>query len=487
MKSSLNTTLTASLLTLCLSLSACVSPSGIHGSGSMMSPASLQSAQSLPMGGGRWPDTNWTDAFGDAQLKQLIAEALAANPSLAEARARLAAAQAFNESTQADRLPDVRADYAWTRTRYTENGLIPPPYSGSWQSDNRVVIGASYTLDFWGKLKQADLAALSQVQAQTAETEQVKLTLVTALTRTYNQLAGLYALRDLAQEERQRREEIEKLTHQRFSSGLDNAIERETSTSLSADSRADIVALNARITATQYKLAALAGAGPDRGLQLARPQQSAFSTPAIPDNLPADLVSRRPDLVAARWRIDSFGHEVESARADFYPDINLNAALGLNAFGFSRFLESSSRTVAAGPAIHLPIFDAGRLRAQLKLRYAEMDQAIAFYNQTLVSALDEAATDLNRIHTVSDQIAEAQTAATAARKAYAITQGQFDAGLTTQISVLRADLLVLFAERQLINLQTDQRDDAIALAAVLGGGFKSQADPNADLASANRE
>src|SRR6185312_12276246 len=173
-----------------------------------------------------------------------------------------------------------------------------------------------------------------------------------------------------------------------------------------------------------YQIAALLGAGPDRGLQIARPALGIGDDVNLPDNLPADLVSRRPDIVAARWRVDAMMHEVKEAKAEFYPDINLSAAIGLDAFGFGRFLTAASRTASAGPAIHLPIFDAGALRAQLKGRYAEFDYAVAAYNQTLTAALSDIATQVGQIRSSDAQLVDTQAAQEAARGAeqLAVTQ-----------------------------------------------------------------
>lgn len=218
-------------------------------------------------------------------------------------------------------------------------------------------------------------------------------------------------------------------------------------------------------------MAALLGKGPDRGLAIARPTLGVGDEVRLPDNLPADLVSRRPDIVAARWRVDAITHEVKEAKAEFYPDINLSAAIGLDAFGFGRFLTAASRTASVGPAIHLPIFDGGELRAQLKGRYAEFDYAVAAYNQTLIGALSGVATDLAQIRSSDVQLVDAQTAQQAARDADQLAITQYKGGLTNQLTVLNADVTALNADEAVANLKMDRRDQQIALASALGGGY----------------
>ncbi len=460
-------------------LSACVNYAGIHSDKQMAEPQQFETTRSLPAEEGHWPAADWADQFGDAQLKALIAEALTGSPTIAQARARLAQAQAYRETAKASTLPHADASYTLTREQYSGNALIPPPYAGTWQTENDGLLSASYDLDLWGKNREALKAAVSEEQASEADQQVVALALDTAIARTYNQLARQYALRDIAEQEVTRREQIDRITANRVATGLDTEVERKTAQADLATSRANVTALDGSILTTRYQLAALLGAGPDRGLAIERPALGVGDEVRLPDNLPADLVSRRPDLVAARWRVDAMTHEVKEAKAEFYPDINLSAAIGLDAFGFGRFLTAASRTASAGPAIHLPIFDAGALRAQLKGRYAEFDDAVAGYDQTLVTALSDVATQLAQIRSSDAQLVDAQAAQQAAQSADDLAITQYKAGLTNQLTVLNADVTALNADQAVANLKMSRRDQQIALAAALGGGY---VDTSADAA-----
>ncbi|TGR36364.1 MarR family transcriptional regulator, partial [bacterium M00.F.Ca.ET.199.01.1.1] len=159
--------------------------------------------------------------------------------------------------------------------------------------------------------------AVSQQAASKADAEVVKLTLETSIARTYNELARLYALRDIAQQEVARREQIDRITAGRIATGLDTEVERKTAQANLATSRANVSALDGSILTTRYQLAALLGKGPDRGLAIARPALGAGDEVRLPDNLPADLLSRRPDIVAARWRVDAIAHGINEAKAEF--------------------------------------------------------------------------------------------------------------------------------------------------------------------------
>jgi NodT family efflux transporter outer membrane factor (OMF) lipoprotein len=452
-------------------LSACANYAGIHSDKAITQPQSYETAQSLPADDGRWPASDWADQFGDAQLRALLDEALAGSPTLEQARARVAAASAYSETANANTLPQLSASYTYTRQQYSANALVPPPYAGSWQSENKALLSASYDLDLWGKNREALKDAVSQFQASKADAETVRLTLDSTIARAYNELARLYALHDIAQSEIVQREQVERITAGRIANGLDTEVERKTAEANLASSRAALSAIDGRIVATRYQLAALVGKGPDRGLALTRPRLGIGDEVRLPANLPADLVSRRPDIVAARWRVDAMTHGIAEAKAEFYPDINLSASLGLDAFGFGRLLTAASRTMSAGPAIHLPIFDGGALRAQLKGRYAGFDYAVATYNQTLVTALGDVATQLSQVRSTDAQLVDATTAQSAARRAQELALVQYQAGLTNQLTVLNAETNALAADQTVANLKMDRRDQQIALAAALGGGY----------------
>jgi NodT family efflux transporter outer membrane factor (OMF) lipoprotein len=458
-------------LTLMAVLSACVNYAGIKSDKQMAQPQQFQTTQSLPAENGHWPAADWADQFGDAQLKALIDEALKNSPTIAQARARIAAAQAYSETAKASTMPSVNADYSLKREQFSSTTYFPPPYGGSWQTENDGLLSASYDLDLWGKNREALKASVSDLQATRADAEVVRLTLTTTIARTYNQLARLYVLHDIAQQEVQRREEIDRITASRIANGLDTEVERKTAQANLATARSTLAAYDGSILTTRYQLAALMGEGPDRGLAIARPALGVGDEVRLPDNLPADLVGRRPDIVAARWRVDAITHEVKEAKAEFYPDINLSAAIGLDAFGFGKFLTAASRTANAGPAISLPIFDAGALRAQLKGRYADFDEAVATYNQTLISALSEVATQLAQIRSSDTQLGDAQSAQQAARQADDLAMTQYKGGLTNQLTVLNADMTALEADEAVANLVMNRRDQQIALASALGGGY----------------
>src|SRR5260370_18628550 len=285
-------------------LSACANYSGIPTDQHMAKPQSYETTQSIPSESGHWPAAGWADQFGDAQLKALLAEALKNGPWIDQARARVASANAYSETAKANTMPKVGADYSMTRQQYSGTASVPPPYAGSWQTENKLLASASYDLDLWGKNREALKAAVSQTQASEADAEVVKLTLTTSIARAYNQLARLYDQRDISVKEVAQPDQIERIAAGRIATGLETEVERKTAQVNVATSHASLTALDGQILTTRYQIAALLGAGPDRGLTLQRPSLGLSTQMLLPHKLPPDLVSRRPDLVPPRCRVD---------------------------------------------------------------------------------------------------------------------------------------------------------------------------------------
>ncbi|BAO86723.1 efflux transporter outer membrane subunit [Caballeronia cordobensis] len=452
-------------------IAGCANYAGISSDKQIASTDHFEAAQSVPGQGGQWPTLDWAKQFGDPQLPQLIDEALADSPSIAQAQARIAKASSYIESSRSALYPKVTGSYSWTRELYSANALFPPPYGGTWFSENNALASASWELDLWGKNRSRLNMAVSQQKAAEADMQQARVTLAASVARTYNQLALLYALRDVAAREIANRQDVGRITDGRVAAGLDTNVERRTAEGNVATSQTNLSELDGQIETVRYQLAALLGKGPDRGLQIAKPVIDPKANVTLPDNVPADLVARRPDIVAARWQVEAATHNIKEAKAEFFPDVNLAAAFGFDAFGWSRFLQASSRQIQMGPAIHLPIFDAGALRAQLKGRYADFEGDVANYNQTLISALNDVATNISAIRALDRQAADAQRALTAATSAYQLAVIRYKAGLSPQLQVLNADENRLANEQTVTNLRLKRTDLQIALIKSLGGGF----------------
>lgn len=420
-----------------------------------------------------WPDATWWTAFADPQLDRLEEEALAANPSLATAQARLDRARAVAGAARSALRPNVDLNARSTRERFSERDVIPPPFAGSTRTESRVALDFSYELDFWGKNRAALVAALDRADAARVDAFAARLMIATAVARTYVQLARVQDHLDIARDTLAQREKIYDLTRQRVDAGLDTRVELKQAEGEVPAAREDVAALEESLRIAQNQLAALVGQGPDRGLSIERPKlQPTSSDASLPSRLPADLLGRRPDVEASRRRVEAAEQDIKVARARFYPDIDLLGFIGLQSIGLSQLADAASRTAGIGPAIHLPLFDGGRLRSDLAATNADYDAAVAQYNSTLIEALHELADELAAFHSVAAQSNEQRLAMAAARDAYDLAMLRYRDGIGTYLTVLSAQSQVLKQQHLAADLRAREFDNHIALVRTLGGGFE---------------
>jgi len=462
-----------------LGMSGCASFSGI---GSDKHPAeasdfATQRSLSDPAGGSAnagWPGSDWVRQFGDAQLTALIDEALASSPNLQQARARIAAAGALAESRGAPLLPNVNADASIIRNQFSSTTIYPEPYGGNWFNEKKAGVSVGYELDLWHKNQAALAQAISSEKAAEASEQEARLALTTSIVAAYSQLAAQYALHDILARTVQQRSSLEGITAERVRTGLDTQIERNQSRSSSADARAQLEQSEGQIVLLRQQLGALTGRGPDRGLQLAPPTLQNLATPGLPADLPLNLLGRRPDIVAARWQVEAASRGVDVAKARFYPDINLSAMIGFDTLTNTNPFTAASKSIAFGPAISLPIFEGGALRAGLKGEYANYDLAVATYNKALNDAYADVARQIASIHSTERQLPIRREALQAAQRAYDLARERYRIGLVSQLTMLSAETAVLAQRQSLVALEATRRDQQVALYKALGGGFDAQ-------------
>jgi len=202
--------------------------------------------------------------------------------------------------------------------------------------------------------------------------------------------------------------------------------------------------------------------------------------------LPADLLARRPDVLAAQVRIEAAAKGREAAHADFYPNINLTALVGFQAIGLSNLLTGDSFTYGAGPAIHLPIFDAGKIRARYAGATAELDAAIADYNGTVLAAVRQTADAMTEVQSLESQRADQQDALDSATRALALAESRYRSGLSDQIPMLNAESTLLTSRQQMASLIANATIQRVTLLLSVGGGFNPSApDMGAKVAGAD--
>lgn len=417
-------------------------------------------------------ETPWWRAWGDSRLDALVERALADHPSLQVAQARRRRALAGADLERAADEPRLGLNADVTRQHYSANGMVPPPVAGTDRTSADVRLVASWEFDYFGRHATALAAALGQERAAAADTAAARHWLAVEVVRHHVELARLLAQRRIAQRSLAQREDVVALVRQRVDAGLDTQVELQQSLANVPEARGQLAALNEQISLARHRLASLS-AQPIDALRDYAPELPAVAPP-LPAQLNADLLGRRADLVAARWRVEAASQEVTLARQQFYPNLSLNAFAGLSALGLDRLIDTGSRTYGVGPALHLPIFQADGLQARLRDRAAEHDAAVAAWNSALLDAVREAV-DAQASLVSLDLQRQAQSAAHShAQLAYGHAEQRDRLGLGGRLPVLAAETLLLAQQRAAIDLQARQLDARARLVRALGGGWSAE-------------
>jgi len=435
-------------------------------------PESLASAQSLTAPVGQWPADDWWQGYGDAQLAALISEGLVGATDLRAAQARFALAAAAAGEARSALLPSLDANGSVGSAKQSYNYLFPAAFAPKgWRQDGQGSIGFNWDLDLWGRNRASLAAARADERTAAAEAAQARLTVSTAIAAAYADLADLYAQHDAASDALNVRTRTLSLMTQRRSEGLENEGAVDRARSRLATAQGDLASLDEQISLARHRLAALIGAGPDRGTSIARPAVTALTSAGLPADIPAQLLGRRPDVVAARATVEAAADRIRVAHAAFYPNINLSGLIGLQSLGLSNLFKSGSDYGSVGPAISLPIFDGGRLRANKHGAEAQYAQAVALYDGTLVTALHEIADAVTSRSALSQRLRDAQAAQDAARASWEVSNNRYRGGLATALDVLDAEDILITARRTTAALQTRAFTLDVALVRALGGGF----------------
>ncbi len=446
------------------SLAACANFSGITPQAQMQA-ANVAGASDVAA-----VDAEWWHSFADPQLDRLVTQALDGSPSLKLAQARLRRAQAATDGARATTLPQVGADAQAMRQLYTGKGQYPAPLAGEIYNSGTLQLSASWELDFFGKNRAALDAALGQTQAAQADAQAARVLLVSQVARSYFQLLRLNSQLELANRTLAQRNELLSLVRDRVNAGLDTRLELNQSQGSLPEARQQIEALNEQIALARNGLSALVGQS-NAADTLVLPALAAIKTAANAQAIPADLLGRRADIAAARWRVEAASADARSAKAQFYPNVSLNGFAGFSSIGLGNLLHAGSEQWGIGPAIHLPIFDAGRLRASLAAKTADLDAAVESYNAALVEAVRDVADQLASQQSIARQQTEQRAAQQAAEAAYEIAVQRYSAGLGNYLNVLSSETAVLAQRRLQVDLAARALDTQVALVRALGGGY----------------
>jgi NodT family efflux transporter outer membrane factor (OMF) lipoprotein len=467
------------MLALCMALAGCVTPGGLHTTGHLIDTGSLKSAQSfadVPLSPTAWPAQDWWQSFGDPQLTALIDEALKNNPTLSEAEARARQAQAVAAAADAARMPQAELDAGMQGARLSEKDPLYPSYAlGSFAWGKSVTAGFNWDLDLWGGKRAAWEAALGRSRAADIDAHAARIQLSVNVARAYVNLGYAFAEQDVAAHELDRANQALALTHRLVTGGLGTPQQAFLADSQAASAEQQKVQTDRAIDAARSALSVLLGEGPDRGLSITRPQLMHTDQLALPDNMQVDLLGRRAATRSARWQVEAASKDIKAARTEFLPNINLSAMAGFVAVGGSvNVFQLPARTYEVAPALSLPIFDGGRLRANLAGVNAGYDEAVAHYNGVLIRAVNEVSDLVSALTSVRSQIVLERRAKQDAQKSYDDAMSAYKGGISGQLTPLISRQQLLLTDQRLAALESQQADLSIRFIDALGGGYVTQ-------------
>ncbi len=459
-------------------LGGCISPEGIapHAHLTPLSELSLAAPLTTATAAAK-PAGAWWQDWHDPALNQLIHDALAHNPSLAQARARLAEAMGQAQVAGAPLAPQAEASLQTGLAHWSENQFFPPPFGGSTTWNNGLNFSLRYSLDLWGKNRAQAQGAIDQTRVAANQADAAALALSQAVAHEYLRLVAIRATLALEQTRAGIAQQITAIERARLARGLSNDDALLAAEQAEQAIQARLVQGRTEANLAEQRLAVLTGVG--TALRQPLPEHTALlRTPwAMPASVPAAWVAARPDVTARRWQVAAAAEGITVARAGFYPNIDLTAYLGGLAASnsFLAFLQPGSINLGITPALTLPLFDGGVLRGTLAARSAAYDAAVADYNDSLLTALAQTSAALTALKHGAEQHALAEHTETLAERALAQAQARYRAGLSNALPVLAAEDHLAAVQQTALAVNTHGLDALVALYTAVGGALPTDA------------
>lgn len=420
------------------------------------------------------PRGEWWKSFGDPALDQLVAEAMAANPVLQTAAARVLQSRAVLGITEADRIPQVSVGVGPFNSRPSPASQgLPPGADVPSNTLYRANAVASYELDLFGRVKNNVSAAKTDLEGAEATFRSVTLALQADVARTYFDLRETDNDIALLKEGVRLREATLKLNEARYGAGDIGELDVARARTELAINRTELAAALGRRWRVENALAILLGK-PPANFSLSA-DANAAKIPEIPAGLPSSLLERRPDVVAAQRALLSANARIGVAKAAFFPQIKLTGQAGFESDQAGDLFRWSSRTWFFGPflgaLVSVPILDGGRNRNELARVKAVYEESVGRYRESVLVAFGEVEDSLAGLRSLSSQAATAEEAVTAARRAARLAQIRYEAGATGYLEVIEAQRTALGVVREENRIRGARATGTVALIRNLGGGW----------------
>jgi len=436
-------------------------------------PASNSIAWKIAEPAANRPRGAWWQIFGDAELDRLESLAGLQNQSLIAAAAQLEQARALLRMARADFYPQISANPSLTRQRTSFNAPLQGHAAGSSYTYNTFTVPAdlNWELDLWGRVRRQSEAAKARFHAAADDLESARLATQAEIAANYFELRALDAQRALVADTIAAYEHSLELVQNRRKGGIVSDLDVSQAESQLSAAQAALPALELQSVNRLHALAVLCGK-PAMDFAIPTSVFASNTIPGIPPRLPAELLERRPDIAAAERRMAAANADIGGAKAAFFPKIVFNGLGGFESVSASSLFDWPSRMWAVGPSLNLPIFEGGRLRAQLAVTRAAFDEAVANYRQTALTAFQEVEDQLAAQRLLAVQLDAQKRALRAARQTLEIANNRYKQGLVTYLEVATAQSAALATEQAVVQLQGQRLAAEVSLIKALGGGWK---------------
>ncbi|MBB4369638.1 NodT family efflux transporter outer membrane factor (OMF) lipoprotein [Bradyrhizobium sp. cir1] len=426
----------------------------------------------------RQPGTldRWWMRLRDPLLNRLIEQAVEANPSVAKAKAVVREARATVQQTGAGLFPSVSGSASVTDNK-TSAGSASAIVDTAPYTLHQASFDSSWELDLFGGTQRSIEAAVRGRQSAEEDLRDSLVTLIGDVAAYYVEARGYQARIALARRTSVSQRDTEKLTRSKYEAGSGNAVDLAKATAQAASTEANVPTYEAALAADIHRLGILLGRPPD-GVASLMAQSAPVPAPRmpLPTGLPADLLMSRPDVASAERKLAQATARIGAAEADRYPAVSLTGSVGTSALSAGDLAKYSSVSWSVGPSVTVPVFDAGKRLATVRIAEAQRDQAFATFHSTLLTALEDVE---NALVSLSQERIRASKLAEAAknyREAARLSRSLFETGSASFIDVLDAERSLYSAEDSLIQSKVSAAKDYISLAKALGGGWSDPVD-----------
>ncbi|MCB1107046.1 MAG: efflux transporter outer membrane subunit [Chlamydiia bacterium] len=435
---------------------------------------SIDSALSTPsFREGDWPAYDWWALFEDMQLSEIMEIAIKNNPNLLAAASRVQGAREEAKKVRSNLLPSFSLSFDDNYEHLSKDSLdrFPPSAVPPVINQIHLALNFEYEIDLFGKNRNKYQAAIGRAKAEAAEMSESLLIITMTLAETYiSYMENLQNL-ELSISLFEARKTLLELTQLRFMNGLEDERKVDAASAALLFAEESVVVYEREVDLNLSQIKILMGLSPDDPYTIKTPTCS-FNAPfSLPEDIPLNLVSRRPDLMAQIWKVEAAAHLISAAKGAFFPNINLLAFAGLESLKWNTLFTADSYAASLAPAVNLPLFTGGKLTAELNEKYASYDAAVHDYNALLLKAAKEVSDQIKILEAANQRSFFQSEAIEKGLHSLKLLEMRYFNGLDNYLTVLEKRIEVIHEKIKEVGIENERFFAALQLIKSLGGGY----------------